>query len=139
MSVYCPKCGTRNLRRALVCEKCGTQLVSGPITPDPYQPTQQQYAPPAKERSYLGIVPRSATGMIIGLVMMVIGIVLIIYSFSQFVGSAEGAADDPFDTVSDILGAFVIMIVAAFLTAFGGLIFTIGMIWFFVRMLGHRD
>ncbi len=137
MSVYCPKCGNRNLRRAMYCEHCGTQLVSGPIPPNPYAPVQQ--ATPQKEKTILGIVPRSATGIIVGLVMMLIGILLVIYAFTQFIGSAEGAAEDPFDTVSDIFAAFAIMIAAAFLIALGGIVFFIGIVWFVARSLGHRD
>ncbi len=138
MSVYCPKCGSRNLRKAVVCEKCGTQLVSGPLPPNPYgTPATSRYES-EKDKTFLGIVPRSAMGMIIGLVVMVIGIVLVIYSFALFVGSAEGAAEDPFDTVIDIIGGFIVMIVGALMAAIGGFIFFIGIIYFFVKMLGSR-
>jgi len=137
MSKYCPKCGSRNLRKAVVCEKCGMQLVSGPLPASPHQATASRYESD-KEKTFMGIMPRSAMGMIIGLVVMLIGIVLIIYSFTLFVGSAEGAAEDPLDTAIDIIGGFMVMVVGAIMAAIGGVIFSIGVIWFFVKMFSNR-
>ncbi len=138
MSKYCPKCGSRNLKKAVICEKCGTQLVSGPLPPNPYATGTPSRYESEKEKTFMGIMPRSAAGMIIGLVVMLIGIVLIIYSFALFVGSAEGAAEDPLDTAVDIIGGFIVMVVGALMAAIGGVIFFIGMIWFFVKMLSGR-
>lgn len=138
MSKYCPKCGSRNLRKAVVCEKCGTQLVSGPLPPNPYQAGTPSRYESEKERTFLGVMPRSAAGIIIGLVVMLLGIIVVIYSFALFVGSAEGAAEDPFDTVVDIIGGFIVMMVGAFMAAVGGIIFFIGIIWFLVKMIGRR-
>ena len=138
MANYCPKCGTRNLRIAVVCEKCGTQLVSGPVTPNPNLPFAQSRALNQPEKTFLGVVPRSATGIIIGLVVMTIGTLLCIYSVILFIGSAEGVADDPLDTVVDIVGGFMVLVLGAIMAAIGGVIFFIGIIWFFVKMLGRR-
>jgi uncharacterized membrane protein YvbJ len=138
MSKYCPKCGSRNLRKAVVCEKCGMQLVSGPLPPNPYQTGTTSRYESDRQKTFLGIMPRSAAGMIIGMVVMLIGIVLVIYSFALFVGSAEGAAEDPFDTVVDIIGGFIVMIVGAIMAAIGGFILFIGVVYFFVKMLDSR-
>jgi uncharacterized membrane protein YvbJ len=138
MANYCPKCGTRNLRIAVICEKCGTQLVSGPITPNPNLPFAQSRGLGQPEKTFLGVVPRSATGIIIGMIVMTIGILLCIWSITLFIGSAEGAAEDPFDTVVDIVGGFMVLVLGAILAAIGGTIFTIGIIWFFYKMLSRR-
>lgn len=139
MSKYCPQCGSRNLKKAVMCEKCGAQLVPGPLPTDPHhQATATSRHEPEREKTFLGIMPRSATGMIVGLVVMLIGIVLVLYSFALFVGSAEGAAEDPLDTAVDIIGGFIVMMVGAFMAAIGGVIFFIGVVWFLVKMLGHR-
>ncbi|HEX7391997.1 MAG TPA: zinc-ribbon domain-containing protein [Thermoplasmata archaeon] len=138
MANYCPKCGARNLRIAVVCEKCGTLLVSGPVTPNPNLPFAQSRALDKPEKTFLGIVPRSATGIIIGMVILAIGILLCIYSLTLVIKSVDGAAEDPFDTVIDIFGGFMVLILGAILAAIGGTICTIGMIWFLVKMLGRR-
>ncbi len=138
MSKYCPKCGSRNLKKTVICEKCGTQLVSGSLPPDPYPTAARSRYESEKEKTFLGIMPRSATGIIIGLVVMLIGIVLVLYSFTLFVGSAEGAAEDPFDTAVDIIGGFIVMVIGAVMAAIGGVILFIGAIWFFVKMIGSK-
>jgi len=137
MSKYCPKCGSRNLRTAVVCEKCGMQLVAGPLPQGANQGTASRYESD-RTKTFLGVMPRSASGMIIGMVVMLIGIVLVIYSFALFVGSAEGAAEDPFDTVVDIIGGFIVMVVGAIMAAIGGFIFFIGVVYFFVKMMSSR-
>ncbi len=138
MANYCPKCGTRNLRSAHMCEKCGNQLGASTAARNPNLPFAHSRGLDQPEKTFLGVVPRSATGIIIGLVVMTIGILLCIWSITLFIGSAEGVAEDPFDTVVDIIGGFMVLVLGAILAAFGGTIFTIGIIWFFYKMLSKR-
>lgn len=138
MANYCPKCGTRNLRSAHMCEKCGTQLGSSTAARNPDMPFAHSRALDQPEKTFLGIVPRSATGVIVGLVIMAIGVLLCIWSVALFIGSAEGVTDDPLDTAIDAVGAFVVLILGAIMAAIGGTIFTIGTIWFLYKMVSKR-
>lgn len=99
--MFCRKCGRENPDDARFCQQCGTDLnapvapqpVPPPPEPQPFNPTPQ-FAPPPAYNAGVTPPPKSNTGLIVGILAAVFGLILLCV-LGYFVISMARKAGEP--------------------------------------------
>jgi hypothetical protein len=120
----CRYCGSVIDDKAQFCNSCGTKIRREFVEIEP-----GARVPGSRRKSGISIwLKGSVVGGLIGVVLLVVGILVIISSFTSIFGSALDTDEGAGGIVEGILGGFGRMIVGAIICAIGGTL----MFWSFI-------
>jgi hypothetical protein len=129
----CRYCASVIDDKAQFCNNCGMKRYQEIA---PFQPTRAQGS--RRKSGVSDLLKGSVIGGVIGIILLIVGILVILSSFTSILGSALDTDEGAGGIVDGILGGFVRMIVGAIICAIGGTLMFWSFIGFVVGAIGSR-